>query len=62
MLVNLLTDEEGTRHNRNMILRKVAILNIRKRELKFLGHIMRKDGLGNLTHSEHIEGNREREK
>lgn len=32
---------------------------IRKKQLKFLGHIIRKEGLENLTLTGHIEGKRD---
>ena len=38
------------------------MLDIRKRQLKFLGHIMRKDGLENLILTGWIEGGRDRGK
>lgn len=36
------------------------IITIRKKQLKLLGHILKKEGLENLTLTKHIEGKRAR--
>lgn len=43
-----------------MDMKRTLVFNIIKRQLKFLGYIMRKEGLGNLTHTGHIEDKRDR--
>ncbi len=43
-----------------METKRKLILNIKKRQVKFLGHIMRKEGLENLILTGQIEGKRER--
>ncbi len=43
-----------------MQTKRRLILNIRKRQLKFLGHIMRKEGLENLILTGRIEGKRDK--
>ena len=45
---------------RRMQTRRRLMLDIRKRQLKFLGHIMRKEGLENLILTGLIEGGRDR--
>ena len=47
---------------RRMQTRRKLKLDIRKRQLKFLGHIMRKEGLENLILTGRIEGGRDRGK
>lgn len=42
--------------------RKTHILKNRKKQLKFMGHFIRKDGLENLIYTERIEGSRVRAK
>lgn len=42
-----------------METKRTLILNIRKRQLKILGHIMRKEGLENLILTGHTEGKRD---
>lgn len=43
-----------------MKYKRTLILKIRKRELKFLRHLMRKEGLEEFTFKGHIRGKRDR--
>lgn len=45
-----------------MEIRRTLICSIRRRQLKFLGYIMKKEGLKNLTVTGHIEGKRDKGK
>ncbi|MGX9987587.1 reverse transcriptase domain-containing protein [Soonwooa purpurea] len=47
---------------RRMQTKRRLMLDIRKRQLKFLGHVMRKEGLENLILTGRIEGGRDRGK
>ena len=54
-----------TDHLTNEVLRKAKterslIKTIRKRQLQFLGHIMRKEGLENLMLTGYIDGKRDK--
>ena len=51
------TNEEVLRRARR---ERSLMISIRKRQLQFLGHIMRKEGLENLTLTGRIEGKRSR--
>lgn len=47
---------------RKIEIKRTSILRMRKRQLKFIEHIMRKEGLVNLTHRGHTEDMRDRVK
>lgn len=49
-----ISNEEVLRENEGTI-----ILKIRKRELKFMRHLMSKEGLENLTVTRYIDGKRD---
>lgn len=42
------------------LIQRIPLPRIRKKTLKFLGHIIKKDGLENLTLTGYIEGQRDR--
>lgn len=47
---------------RKIPTKRILVLKIRKRQLKFLGHLTRREGLENFTLTGHIEGKRNKKK